>query len=112
MRDLLQKISNMDPNTKRYSEFVNAYKNVYPDLKKAVQLEKTQKLWSYIKNHSTKFEETLVDLQLRTREKESKQLSFWSNLKSKPIKAPTNQLENFVDTPQSSSQNENQSAIE
>ena len=39
---------------------MNAYKKGYPDLKKAVQLEKAQKLWNYVKNDLTKFEETVV----------------------------------------------------
>ena len=37
---------------------MNVYKNAYPDLEKAVQLEKEQKLWSDL----TKFEETVADL--------------------------------------------------
>ena len=39
----------MDPNTKRHNDFLNAYRKAYPDLKKAVQLEKAQKLWNDIK---------------------------------------------------------------
>ena len=37
---------------------MNVYKNAYPDLEKAVQLEKEQKLWSDL----TKFEEIVADL--------------------------------------------------
>ena len=46
----------MYPIIKRHNDFVNAYKKAYPDLKKAVQLEKTQKPWDYVKNDLTKFE--------------------------------------------------------
>ena len=60
-----KKINNeiIDPNTKRYNDFVNAYKIAYPDLKKVVQLEKAQKVWNDVKNDLTKFEETSADLQ-------------------------------------------------
>ena len=53
----------MDPNTKRYNDFVNTYKKAYPDVKKVVQLEKAQKLCNGVKNDLTTFEETLADLQ-------------------------------------------------
>ena len=76
----------MDPSTKRYNDFVNAYKKAYPDLKKAVQLEKALKLWNDVENDLTKFEETLADLQKKRHRRESKQLSFWSNLKPKAYK--------------------------
>ena len=36
----------MSPNTKWCNDFVNVYKKACPDLKKAVQLEKAQKLWN------------------------------------------------------------------
>ena len=78
-----QEISNINLNTKRFSEFVNAYKKAYSHLKKAVQLERVQKLWNDVKNGSTKFEETLVDLQKKMQRKKSKKLSLWSSLKSK-----------------------------
>ena len=66
----------MDPSTKRFNDFVNAYKKAYPDLKKAVQLEKALKLWNDVENDLTKFEETLADLQKKRYRRESKQLSF------------------------------------
>lgn len=40
----------MDPNTKRNNKFKNAYKKANPNLKKAVLLEKAQKLWNNINN--------------------------------------------------------------
>ena len=66
-------------------------KKAYPDLKKAVQLEKVQKLKNEVKNDSTKFEETLSSMQKKTHCRESKQLSFWSNMKPKPTKEPSKQ---------------------
>ena len=79
----------MDPNTKRYNDFVNAYKKAYPDLKKAVPLEKAQKLRIDVKNDVRKFEETFADLQKKTHRIESDQLSLWSNMKPKPTKEPS-----------------------
>ena len=93
----------MDPNAKRYNDFVNAYKNVYPDLKKAVQLEKTQKLCNGVKNDLNKFEETLADLQRKMHRIESNLLSLWSNMKLKPTKEPSKQREILFQTPPSSS---------
>ena len=98
----------MDPNTERYNDFVNAYKKAYLDLKKTVQLEKAQKLWNDVKNDLTKFEETLTDLQKKTHCRESKQLSFWSNMKPNPTEEPSKQLETLVETPPSSSKSRSQ----
>ena len=55
-------------------------KKAYPDLKKAVQLEKAHQLWNDVKNDLTKSEEALAYLQKKTHRRESKQLSFWSNM--------------------------------
>ena len=57
----------MDPNTKRYNDFVNAYKRPV----KLVQLEKAQKLWNDVKNDLNKFEETSADLQKKNHRRES-----------------------------------------
>ena len=99
----------MDPNTKRYNDFVHAYKKACPDLKKTVQLEKAQKLWNDVKNDLTKFEETLADLQKKTYCRESNQLSFWSNTKPKTTKEPSKQPETLVETPPSSPKSGSQS---
>ena len=102
----------MNPNTKSYTDFAHAYKKTHPDLQKSVQVDKAQKLWNDVKNDSKKYEETLLDLQKKMQRRESKQLSFWSNLKSQPSKEATSKPENLVEAPQSSSQSENQSVIE
>ena len=49
---VLEKINNeiINPNTERYNDFLNAYKKAFPDLEKAVQPEKAQKLWNDVKN--------------------------------------------------------------
>ena len=73
----------MDPNTKRYNDLVSAYKKTYPDLKTALQVQKV-----HVKNDSKKYEDTLVDLQKKIQRRQSKQLSFWSNLQSKPAEHP------------------------
>ena len=78
----------MDPNTKRYNDLVSAYKKTYPDLKTALQVQKAQILWNDVKNDSKKYEDTLVDLQKKIQRRQSKQLSFWSNLQSKPVEYP------------------------
>ena len=41
----------MDPNTKRYNDFVHAYKKAHPDLQKSVQVDKAQAL-NDVKNDS------------------------------------------------------------
>ena len=78
----------MDPNTKKYNDVVSAYKKAYPDLKTALQVQKTQILWNHVKNDSKKYEDTLVDLQKKIQRRQCKQLSFWSNLQSKPVEHP------------------------
>ena len=78
----------MDPNTKRYNDLVSAYKKAYHDLKNALQVQKAQILWNDVKNDSKKYEDTLVDLQKKIQRRQSKQLSFWSNLQSKPVEHP------------------------
>ena len=55
---------------------MNAYKKAYSHLKKAVQLERVQKLWNDVKNDSTKFEETLVDLQKKMQRKKVKSCHY------------------------------------
>ena len=45
-------------------------------------------LWNDVKNDSKKYEDTLVDLQKKIKRRQSKQLSFWSNLQSKPVEHP------------------------
>ena len=47
-----------------------------------------QILWNDVKNDSKKYEDTLVDLQKKIQRRQSKQLSFWSNLQSKPVEYP------------------------
>ena len=78
----------MDPNTKRYDDLVSAYKKAYPGLKTALQVQKAHILWNDVKNDSTKYVDTLVDLQKKIQLRQSKQLSFWSNLRSKPVEHP------------------------
>ena len=78
----------MDPNTKRYNDLVSTYKKAYPDLKTAFPEQKAQILWNDVKNDSKKYEDTLVDLQKKIQRRQSKQLSFWSNLQSKPVEHP------------------------
>ena len=73
----------MDPNTKRYNDLVSDYKKTYPDLKTALQVQKV-----HVKNDSKKYEDTLVDLQKKIQRRQSKQLSFRSNLQSKPVGHP------------------------
>lgn len=95
----------MDTNSKRYNNLVTAYKKAYPDVKKALQFERAQKLWNNIKNDSKKYEETLVELQMKRQRRENKQLSFWSSLKQKAAK-PTQSInqpssQNLEDTPRS-----------
>ena len=97
----------MDPNTKRYNDLISAYKKAYPDLKIALQVQKAQILRNDVKNDSKKYEDTLVDLQKKIQCRQSKQLSFWSNLQSKPVEHPK------VSTAKSSScQKEKQSVPE
>ena len=76
----------MDPNTNRYNDLVSVYKKAYPDLKPALQVQKAQILRNDVKNDSKKYEDTLVDLQKKIQRRQSKQLLFWSNLQSKPVK--------------------------
>ena len=57
-----------------------------PDLRKAVQLEKAQKLWNDVKIGLTKFEETLANLQKKTHLRESEQLSFLVKHETKAYK--------------------------
>ena len=78
----------MDPNTKKYNDLVSTYKKAYPDLKTAFPEQKAQILWNDVKNDSKKYEDTLVDLQKKIQRRQSKQLSFWSNLQSKPVEHP------------------------
>ena len=78
----------MDPNTKIYNDLVGAYKKAYPDPKTALQVQKAQIFWNDVKNDSKKYEDTLVDLQNKIQRRQSKQLSFWSNLQSKPAEYP------------------------
>ena len=78
----------MDPNRKRYNDLVSAYKKTCPDLKNALQVQKAQILWNDVKNDSKKYEDTLVDLQKKIQRRQSKQLSFQSNLQSKAVEHP------------------------
>ena len=82
------KNTKMDPNTKRYNDLVSTYKKTYPDLKTAFPEQKAQILWNDVKNDFKKYEDTLVDLQKKIQRRQSKQLSFWSNLQSKPVEHP------------------------
>ena len=78
----------MDPNTKKYNDLVSTYKKAYPDLKTAFPEQKAQILWNDVKNDSKKYEDTLVDLQKKIQRRQSKQLSFQSNLQSKAVEHP------------------------
>ena len=51
-------------------------------------MQQAQILWNNVKNDSKKYEDTLVDLQKKIQRRKSKQLSFWSNLQSKPVEHP------------------------
>ena len=55
-QSVLEKTNNeiMIPNTKRHNDFVNANRKVYPDRKKTMQLDKSQKLFKDVKNNLTK----------------------------------------------------------
>ena len=97
----------MDPNTKIYNDLVGAYKKAYPDPKTALQVQKAQIFWNDVKNDSKKYEDTLVDLQKKIQRRQSKQLSFWSNLQSKPVEHPKAPA-----AKSSSCQNEKQSVTE
>ena len=79
----------MDPNTKRYNDLVSAYKKAYPDLKTTLQVQKAQIFWNDVKNDSKKYRDTSVNLQKKIQRRQSKQLSFWSNLQSEHPKART-----------------------
>ena len=82
------KNTKVDPNTKRYDDLVSAYKKAYPDLKIELHVQKAQIFWKDVKNDSKKYENTLVDLQKNIQRRQSKQLSFWSNLQSKLVEHP------------------------
>ena len=58
------------------------------NLKTALQVQKAQILWNDVKSDSKKYEDTLVDLQKKIQRRQSKQLSFRSNLQSKPVGHP------------------------
>ena len=55
-QSVLEKTNNeiMIPNTKRHNDFVNANRKVYPDRKKTMQIDKSQKLFKDVKNNLTK----------------------------------------------------------
>ena len=43
----------------KYEEFLEAYKNAYPYVRKQLQYEQAQKLWKSLKSEPEKFEEKL-----------------------------------------------------
>ena len=63
-----------------------------------------------VKADAKKYEEALVNLQRKIQSRQSRQLSFWSNLKSKPPQKPVVPSISFPS--QSTSQNENENPSE